>query len=90
MRRDGLAEIVGGSSAAPPQPESFEITMANRSSWAPAQRAVLPSREWPITAIVVASSRIVGFEVVHGAGTAPRPRRRWRPQSPGANGWPAG
>ena len=38
------------ASAAPPSPESFETTIANRSSEAPAQSAVLPSREWPITA----------------------------------------
>ena len=35
---------------APVQPESLEITRPNRSSWAPAHRAVLPPREWPITA----------------------------------------
>src|SRR6516165_8177156 len=32
-------------SAAPPAPELFEITIANRGSQAPAQRAVLPRRE---------------------------------------------
>ena len=36
-------------SAAPPQPELFDSTAANRSSVAPAQRAVLPIREWPAT-----------------------------------------
>ena len=36
-------------SAAPPQPDSLAITMANRGSVAPAQRAVLPSREWPMS-----------------------------------------
>ena len=35
---------------APPQPLSFEIANAKRSSWAAAQRAVLPKREWPCTA----------------------------------------
>jgi len=32
-------------SAAPPQPDSLETTMANRSSWAPAHTAALPRRE---------------------------------------------
>ena len=41
--------------AAPPQPDCSEITMANRGSCAPAQRAALPSREWPITATFPAS-----------------------------------
>ena len=36
--------------AAPPHPELFEITIANRVSRAPAQSAVLPSRECPMTA----------------------------------------
>ena len=36
--------------AAPPQPESLEMTMANRVSSAPAHSAVLPSRECPSTA----------------------------------------
>ena len=44
------------ASEAPPQPESLEMTRAKRSSWAPAQRAVLPSREWPSTATCRAST----------------------------------
>ena len=36
--------------AAPPQPELLEITSAKRWSCAPAHKAVLPRREWPISA----------------------------------------
>lgn len=36
--------------AAPPHPELLEITIANRSSAAPAQSAAFPSLECPITA----------------------------------------
>ena len=42
--------------AAPPQPESLEITIAKRGSDAPAQSEVLPSRECPITATRVWST----------------------------------
>ena len=45
--------------APPQQPESLEITTANRGSMAPVQRAVLPSREWPWTA--TAPWRISGW-----------------------------
>ena len=36
--------------AAPPAPEQLLMTTEKRWSWAPAQREVLPRREWPSTA----------------------------------------
>ena len=44
------------SSAAPPHPDSFETTIANRSSQAPAHRAALPLRECPTTITRVGST----------------------------------
>ncbi len=43
-------------SAAPISPETTENTAATRSSWAPAHRTVLPSRETPVMAIRLAST----------------------------------
>src|SRR3954467_5167825 len=40
---------------APVEPESFEITAANRVSCAPAHSAALPLREWPMTATFAGS-----------------------------------
>ena len=42
--------------AAPPQPELLEITIANRSSFAPAHKAALPILECPITMTRLAST----------------------------------
>ena len=53
--RPTVSPKIRRESAAPPQPELFEITMANRGSVAPAQSAVLPSREWPMSATFFAS-----------------------------------
>ena len=44
--------------AVPPQPACSGITIAIRSSKAPASRAVLPFREWPTTAIRAASTSL--------------------------------
>ena len=44
-----------GAVVPPVHPESLEITSANRSSSAPAQSAVLPPCEWPMTATLVRS-----------------------------------
>ncbi len=53
--RPTVSPKIRRDNAAPPQPELFEITTANRGSVAPAQSAVLPSREWPITVTFLAS-----------------------------------
>src|SRR5690606_1031222 len=50
-----VSPILLRESAAPPHPELLEMTMANLSSWAPAQRAALPSRECPKTMILLLS-----------------------------------
>ena len=65
--------------AAPPSPESFEITMAKRASIAPAQSAVLPSREWPISARRAGVDVLVGLPGSPPPGSGPTPTRRWRP-----------
>ena len=45
-----LFSIYRRASEAPPAPDSFEITSANRSSRAPAHSDVLPRRDSPSTA----------------------------------------
>ena len=59
--------------AAPISPETTEKTAATRSSWAPAQRTVLPSREAPVMAICFGVDGFVGLEVVDRPADAPGP-----------------
>ena len=61
------------ASAAPPSPESFETTSANRSSEAPAHRAVFPSRECPMTATRPPSTSGSFARHVERAAEAPGP-----------------
>ena len=61
------------ASAAPPSPESFETTRANRSSEAPAHRAVFPSRECPMTATRPPSTSGSFARHVERAAEAPGP-----------------
>ena len=66
------------------------MTIANRSSWAPAQSAVLPNREWPI-AITRRVDRRVGLPIVQ-TRLRPQAHAPIAPQSSGLprSVWPAG
>ena len=59
--------------AVPPQPAWCGMARAMRSSKAAASRAVLPSREWPTTAMRSAVEVLVGDEVIDGPVNAPGP-----------------
>ena len=72
--------------AVPPQPELLGMTRAKRSSWAPAQSAVLPRRDWPMTATAGVVDVIVGLEVVEGAAQAPGPGADGSPLVGGRSG----
>ena len=73
-------------SAAPPQPDSLEITIANRGSVAPAHRDVLPSREWPMSDDLLRVDLGDRFERVERPGEAPGPGRDRAPLVGGGAG----